>query len=228
MTHEPVRNRLNISTSSANRVIEIFLVHRPRVIAAESLVVVVILSIQLLQTIPRLGALGAVANHLENAALGVVGVESDAGVGLHDTRVTDTVVGGTDADVAAGFLHDDAKDDAGIDAGLRGDTLNGSLDEADLAGAVVEGHQGGVLGPKGVIVGPGAGVWKVGGRAAVWDVAATDAGAAGGGGGWGASGAREVDDLANSEGAGVYAWVGSLEGADGGTVGLGDGPQGVA
>ena len=87
--------------------------------------------------------------------MGVARVESDAGVGLHDARVADAVVGGPDADVAAGLLHDDAKDDTGVDAGLGGDLLDGGFDKADLAGAIVERHQGGILRPEGVVVGPG-------------------------------------------------------------------------
>ena len=179
MSHEPVGNRLNISTGSANRVVEIILVHGARVIPAESLIVVAVSLIQLLQAVPGRSALGAVANHLEDAALGIVRVEGDAGVGLHDARVPDAVVRGPDADVAAGFLHDDAQDDALVDAGLGADLVNGFLDEVDLAGAVVEGHERGVLGPEGLVAGPILGVGEVGGRAAVLDIAAADAGTAG-------------------------------------------------
>ncbi len=116
MTHEPVGNRLNISTGSTNRVVEIVLVHRPRVVSTEGLVVVVVSSIQLLQAISGGGSLSAITDHLENAALGVAGVESDASVRLHDTRIADTVVRGTNTDITAGFLHDDAKYSAGVDA----------------------------------------------------------------------------------------------------------------
>lgn len=116
VTHEPVGNGLNISTSSTNRVIEIVLVHGPRIVSAESLVVVVVSSIQLLQTISGRCSFSTITNHLENAALRVAGIESDTSVGLHDARVADTVVGGTDTNVAARFLHDDAKNNAGIDA----------------------------------------------------------------------------------------------------------------
>lgn len=223
MSHEPVGNRLDISASGANGVVEIILVHRSRVVAAESLVVVVVPCVQLLQAITGRSTLGTVADHLENAALGVAWVESDTGVGLHDARVTDAVVRGANADVAAGFLHDDAKDDAAVDAGLGGDLLNGSLDEGDFAGAVVEGHQGGVLGPEGLVAGPGVWVWEVGSWAAVWDVATTDGGTTRAG-----VAAGEVDDLADVKRAGVHSRVGGLNGADGGTVCLGDGPEGVA
>ena len=111
--------------------------------------------------------------------MGIARVESDAGVRLHDARVPDAVVRGADADVAAGFLHDDAQDDALVDAGLGADLLNGLLDEVDFAGAVVEGHEGGVLRPEGVVAGPVFGVGEVGGWAAVLDVAAADAGTVG-------------------------------------------------
>ena len=227
MTHEPVGNGLNIGSRSTNGVVEIVLVHRPRVVAAESLVVVVVPRIQLLQAISGRGTFGTVANHLENAALGVARVECDTSVGLHDTRVSDTVVGGTDTDVAAGFLHNDAKNSAGIDAGLGGDLVDGSLDEADFAGAVVKGHQGGVLGPEGVVAGPGAWVREVGSGAAVRDIATTDTGTAAVAG-CRASTAREVDNLADLKGAGVNSRVCGLDGSDGGTVGLSDGPEGVA
>ena len=178
MSHEPVGNRLNVSTGSANWVVEIVLVHGPGVVAAERLVVVVVPGIQLLQAISGRGTLSTVASHLENTAAGVARVESDPGVRLHDTGVSNTVVGGTDADVAAGFLHDDAEDGAGIDAGLGGDLLNSGLDKVDLARAVVEGHQGGVLGPELLVAGPGARVGEVGSWAAVCDIATADAGAA--------------------------------------------------
>lgn len=231
MSHEPVGNRLDISTGSANWVVEIILVHGARVISAESLIVVAVSSIQLLQAIPGRSALGTVANHLENAALGIIRVESDTSVGLHDARVTDTVVRGTDADVAARFLHDDAQDDAFVDAGLGADFLNGFLDEVDLAGAVVEGHEGGVLGPESLIAGPVTWIGEVGSWAAVLDIATTNAGTARGTTivtAWGTSTAGEVDYLANLKGAGVYSRVGGLDGADGSTVGLGDRPEGVA
>ena len=146
-------------------------------------------------------------------------------MGLHDTRVAYTVVGGPDTDVAARFLHDDAKDDPRIDARLGGDFLDSSLDEADFAGAVIEGHQGGVLGPEGLETGPAAWIGEVGSWAAVWDIAArrTSAVAV-----MGASSAGEVNDLADLKRAGVDSRVGGLDGADGGTMGLGDGPEGVA
>ena len=225
MSHEPVGNRLNISTGSANWVVEIVLVHRARVVSAESLVVVAVPSIQLLQAVPGRSTFGTVANHLEDAAMRIARVESDTSVGLHDARVTDTVVRGTDADVAARFLHDDAQDDAFVDAGLRADFLNGFLDEVDLAGAVVEGHEAGVLGPESLVAGPVVWVGEVGSWAAVLDIATTDAGTAGWTivvTAWGAFTAGEVDDLADLKGAGVYSRVGGLDGADGGTVGLGD------
>ena len=161
MTHEPIGNRLNIGSGSTNRVIEIILVHRSRVISAESLIVVVVPGIKLLQAVSGGGSLSAIPDHLENATLGVTGVESNTSVGLHDARISNTVVGSTDTDVAAGFLHDDAKNSPSINAGFWADLLNGSLNEADFARAVVEGHEGGILGPESVIRSPGAWVRKV-------------------------------------------------------------------
>ena len=149
-------------------------------------------------------------------------------MGLHDTRVAYTVVGGPDTDVAAGFLHDDAKDDPRIDARLGGDFLDSSLDEANFAGAVIEGHQGGVLGPEGLETGPAAWIGEVGSWTAVLDIAARRTARASAVTVMGASCAGEVNDLADLKGAGVYSRVGGLDGADGGTMGLGDGPEGVA
>ena len=233
VSHEPVGNRLDISTSSADGIVEIVLVHGPGVVAAERLVVVVVPGVELLEAVPGRGTLGAVADHLEDAAFRIARVEGDAGVGLHDARVADAVVGGADADVAAGFLHDDAEDDAGVDAGLGGDFGNRFLDEADFAGAVVEGHQGGVLGPEGLVAGPGAWAWEVGSGAAVLDIATTDAGTGrawvvGWAVGWGAPSAGEFDDLTNMERTRAYSRVGGLDGRDRGTVALSDGPEGVA
>ena len=231
MPHEPVSNRLNISTRGADRVIEISLIHRPRVVSAESLIVVAVLGIQLLQSISRRSALRTVADHLKDAALRIARIERDTGVGLHDARVPDAIVRRADADVTAGFLHDDAQDDTLIDAGFRRDPLDGGLDVCDFAGAVVEGHEGGVLRPEGVVVRPVAWVRESGGGTAVVDVApahAAGSGAAAAWGGGGSSGAGEVDDLADLEAAGVHAWVRGFEGADCGAVGLGDGPEGVA
>lgn len=156
MTHEPIGNRLNIASGSTNRVVEIILVYRSRVISAESLIVVMVPSIKLLQAVSGGGSLSAIPDHLENATSWVAGVESDTSVGLHDARISNTVVGSTDTDVAAGFLHDDAKNSAGINAGFGADFFYRSLDEADFAGTVVEGHQGGILGPESAIISPGA------------------------------------------------------------------------
>ena len=186
VSHEPVGNRLHIRPRRANRIIEIVLVHAAGIVAAEGLVVVVIAGIELLEAVAGLGALGAVADHLEDAAAGVGRVEGDAGVGLHDARVADAVVGGADADVAAGFLHDDAEDDAGVDAGLGRDLLDGGLDEAHFARAVVEGHEGRVCRPQLLEAGPGVRVGEVRGRAAVGDVGAAHARAAVVAAAWGA------------------------------------------
>ena len=200
VTHEPVRNRLDISTRGANRVVEVSLIYGPRVVAAESFIVIAVLGVQLLQSVPGRRTLRTIADHLKDATLRVAGIERDTGVGLHDARVPDAVVRRADADVAAGFLHDDAQDDARVDAGFGRDPLDGGLDVRDFAGAVIEGHEGGILRPERVEVGPVAWVWEPGGGTAVVDVAAADAagsGAAAAWGGGGSSGAGEVDDLAD-------------------------------
>ena len=232
MAHEPVGDGLDISSGGADGVVEVGLVHGSGVVPAEGLVVVVVAGVELLEAVAGRGALGAVADHLEDAALGVAVVEGDTGVGLHDARVADAVVGGADADVAPGFLHDDAEDDALVDAGLRADFLDGLFDEADFAGAVVEGHQGGVLGPEGLVAGPGVWVGEAGSWAAVLDIGTTDAAWTGGtavvaawGGGFTAG---EVNDLADVKGTRVDSRVGGLDCGDGSTVRLSDGPEAVA
>ena len=173
--HEPVRNRLNISTRGAYRVVEISLIHRPRVVAAESLIVIAVLGVQLLQSVPRRSPLRTIADHLKDATLRVARIERDTGVGLHDAWVADAIVRRADADVAAGLLHDDAQDDARVDAGFGRDRLDGGLDVGDFAGAVIEGHESGVLRPEGIVVGPVAWVWEPGGGTAVVDVAPANA-----------------------------------------------------
>ena len=113
--------------------------------------------------------------------MGVSRVGSDTCKEPYDASITYTIVGGTDAgaDVTARFPHDGTKDRAGTDARRWGDFLNGRIDEADLARAVVEGHQGGILRPEGLVAGPGAGMRSFGSWAAVCDIATTHAGTAG-------------------------------------------------
>lgn len=93
MAHQAVGRVPDIRARGADGVVEVPLVDRPRVIRTERLVVVAVLLLELLQAIAVLGALGAVADHLKDAAGGVVGVELGAVVRLHEARVADSVVG---------------------------------------------------------------------------------------------------------------------------------------
>lgn len=93
MTHQAVGRIPDIRARGANGVVEVPLVDRPRVVPTERLVVVAVLLLELLQAITVLGALGAVADHLEDAAGGVFGVELGTVVRLHEARVADSIVG---------------------------------------------------------------------------------------------------------------------------------------
>lgn len=93
MAHQAVGSIANIRGRRADRVVEVPLVDRARVVRTEGLVPVAVLLLELLQSVTILGSLGAVADHLENTAGGVLGVELGAIVGLHEARVADSVVG---------------------------------------------------------------------------------------------------------------------------------------
>lgn len=93
MAHQAVGSIADVRGSGTDGVVEIGLVDRAGVVGTEGLVVVAVLGLELLQAVAVLGALGAVADHLEDAAGGVVGVELGAVVGLHQARVADAVVG---------------------------------------------------------------------------------------------------------------------------------------
>lgn len=241
VTHQPVGSLLHIIRRRAHGIVQVGLVHAAGVIPTEGLVVVPILGMQLLQPISILGALGAIADHLQDTSLGIGRVEGDAVVRLHDARVADAVVGGGDADVAAGFLNDDAEDAADVDAALARDLLDGLVDVVDLGVAVVELHERAVHAPERGVRGPLARVRVGRGGAGVVDVSAAAVGAAGGaddlavGLGRVVVGARvvgaaagEVDDLADLQGGWVDARVGGFEGTDGGAVVFGNLPEGVA
>lgn len=92
MAHQAVGRISDIRARGPDRVVEVPLVDRARVVRTERLVVVAVLLLELLQAVTVLGALGAVADHLEDAAGGVVGVELGAVVRLHEARVADSVV----------------------------------------------------------------------------------------------------------------------------------------
>lgn len=93
--------------------------------------------IALLETVALAGSSGAVFDHLLNhrggagcclAAVLVAGAL--ASVALHETSVLNTVVGGVDANTALAFLHNNCKDESGVDASFAGDRLDASVNVA--------------------------------------------------------------------------------------------------
>lgn len=156
----------------------------------------------------------------------------------------DAVVGAADADVAAGFLHDDDEDGADVDARRGRDGFDGAVDQLHFGVARVKFHEAGILRPQRRVGRPLGWVGVCGCGAGVgYEVAAAVAAALGADDltvaalGWGWSTAvaavvvtttREVDGLTNLEGGWVNARVGGLEGVDGDAEFLGDGPEGVA
>lgn len=115
-----------------------------RVVAASSLVVgrgiasAAVGLDELQQTVTVGGTHGTITDHLLDLGLGagVLNVLGGADtsvaaalavVRLHETGVDDAVVGGVDTDTAVALLHDDSQDEAGIDAGLAGDLVDGGL-----------------------------------------------------------------------------------------------------
>lgn len=93
VAHQAVGSIPDVRGCRADGVVEVILVDRAGVVPTESLVVVAVLGLELLQAVTVLGALSAITDHLEDGAGGVVGVELGTVVGLHETRVADAVVG---------------------------------------------------------------------------------------------------------------------------------------
>jgi len=94
----------------------------------------------LLDTVTGGGTGSAVRNHLADRAVRArvdAGARSGTVVRLHETGVDDTVVGGGDADAALALLHDDGEDEAGVDAGLAGELVDGLADAVNLISRVV-------------------------------------------------------------------------------------------
>lgn len=90
------------------------------------------------------GAGSAVLDHLDDLGLRARGLDVDvvvastsAVVGLHQTRVEDTVSGAVDADTSVGLLQDNGEDEAVVDKGLLGDLVDGVLKLLELIGGVV-------------------------------------------------------------------------------------------
>lgn len=158
----------------------------------------------------------------------------------------DAVVGAADADIAAGFLHDDDEDGADVDARRGRDGFDGAVDQLDFGVARVKFHEARILRPQRRVgcplgwvgvCGCGAGVGYEVAAAVAAALGADDLAVAALGWGWSATVAaivvvvaatREVDGLTNLEGGWVDARVGGLEGVDGDAEFLGDGPEGVA
>ena len=56
---------------------------------------------------------------------------------LHQSRVSDSIIGGRHSDTALGFLHDDGQDEAMVDAGRLCGGFDGVVDVTDFLGGVV-------------------------------------------------------------------------------------------
>ena len=100
---------------------------------------------ELLQAVAVRGAICAILDHTGDLAHGarvldVAGVVAGAGavVALHEAWVPDAVVGGRGAHAAIALLHDDGKDEAGIDA-RRGTNILDGIPEILVLGVLVVG-----------------------------------------------------------------------------------------
>ena len=134
---QTVSNVIDIAGRRAVASVQVVRSHGAGVVATRSLEDVAVLVDELHETIAGRGALGTVTDHLDDGVLRVAGIEADTVVRLHDTRVGDTVAGGTDVDTAVGFLHDGGKDETRVDVRVTGDGQDALLDVVDLLGGVV-------------------------------------------------------------------------------------------
>jgi hypothetical protein len=115
--HKPISHLLHIQLRRPQPIIQILLIHTPRIILAKRLINVPLLRLEhLLQAIPTGRPLGPIPNHLQDTALRVRGVKAGAGMRLHEPGVLDAIIGRGHADVPRGFLHDGGEDGAGVDA----------------------------------------------------------------------------------------------------------------
>lgn len=216
-----------------NRIIQILLIHRPRIVPPKRLIVVTILGIQLLQTIAMFRPLRSIPNHLQDTALRILRIKLNAIMALHEPRVADTIIRGPDSHIAATLLYNDTQDHADIDAGRFGNRLDRRADMRDLGVRVVELHQFRIVLPEIIIACPLSGRWEVRRRTTVVDVFAAALRAA----------LRagdvivvvvtvallgEIDLLTDLEGFRFDSWVSGFEGLDCGSVSLGDFVEGVA
>ncbi len=90
---------------------------------------------QLAEAVAGVGASSAITNHLQDGGVrarvadhAVVIAGAGAVVVLHQTGVSNTEVGGVDANTASRLLEDYGEDEAVVDASLLGDLLNGVPD----------------------------------------------------------------------------------------------------
>ena len=112
-------------------------------VAASTAKVALGLGEKLLETVTVDSTSGTITDHLEDhlvaatacrrARAGAVAV-----VGLHESGVADTVVGGRSANTANALLHHYGKNEAVVDARLGGDRLDGAADGGDLLLGVVD------------------------------------------------------------------------------------------
>lgn len=145
-THQTVGNIANVAVSGNAVLQQAATSNRTRVVDATSLVVrggvgaTTQRSEDLLQAVTRGGTHGAVLDHagdFTGGAGALVEARVSAVVGLHETGVHDTVVGGWGANASVGLLHDDGEDEALVDAGRLGDRLNGGLEVGGFLVGVV-------------------------------------------------------------------------------------------
>lgn len=151
---EAVSDVGGVAGSAREAVVEVGVVDGARVVLASSGVegarvaasttkVALGLGEKLLETVTVDSTSGTITDHLEDhliaasacrrARAGAVAV-----VGLHESGVADTVVGGRSANTANALLHHYGKDEAVVDARLGRDRLDGAADGGDLLLGVVD------------------------------------------------------------------------------------------
>lgn len=146
---ETVGNIGRVATGSSEGVVEVVVVDRAAVVHASRGIVVTSTIVvggspglvkSLAKTITVGGSGSAVADHLDDLVVGArvdTGAVTGAVVGLHETRVADTVVGHGSADTALGLLHDNGEDVAPLNTSLARDLDNSVPDVVDLRLGVI-------------------------------------------------------------------------------------------
>lgn len=108
MPHQPIRRLLHIIPRRPHGIIQLTPINTPTIIPPERLIIIPPPLHQLHQPIPIPRPLRPIPHHLQNTPLRIRGVELSAIMRLHDPRIPNPVVRRRDADIAAGFLDDDA------------------------------------------------------------------------------------------------------------------------